>query len=242
MKHRTITFLWLIVVLSTAVFTLTAGGQDKTAEKQVIGCCPGCPMSGSAKAGKTDAATGPQARMQCCCMSMMHKAGVKPEMMRRCQAMMQTPIFLDSPCSVYGQADVLKLSEEQKKKLIEIEKEARDKAIEVLTDEQKKQMGEIPDKPMTMAQMCQQMCSKMMSGEGKTGQMIMCPCMQMFSGSNDVQTETKQVTCPVMGGQINLDVYVEHKGKKVYFCCPACKGKFESDPEKYVDKLPQYKQ
>jgi YHS domain-containing protein len=265
MKRRIFTVTCLIAVLSTAVFVIGTGAQDETVKKKVTGCCPGCPMGRTAEAGEADATAGHQTIMQCC-MSMMQKAGVKPEMIRRCQTMMRTPIFIDSPCAVYGQAGILKLSEEQKKKLIEIENEARKKAFAVLTEEQKKQMGDIPEKPMAMAQMCQQMCSKMMpmmqkmmSSEGKTGPMMMCPMMHMIggegpkgsmtcpwmqtpSGGSDVQAETKQVTCPVMGGQINKDVYVEHKGKKVYFCCPGCKGEFKSDPEKYMDKLPQYKQ
>jgi len=55
-------------------------------------------------------------------------------------------------------------------------------------------------------------------------------------------TETiEQTTCPVMGGPINKDLYVEYKGKKVYFCCPECAEKFKADPEKYVSKLPQFK-
>ena len=60
--------------------------------------------------------------------------------------------------------------------------------------------------------------------------------------------ETKQVvseaieqkTCPVMGGAINKELYTEYKGKKVYFCCPGCKEKFEKEPEKYLSKLPQF--
>ncbi len=51
----------------------------------------------------------------------------------------------------------------------------------------------------------------------------------------------EQTLCPVMGGKINKDIFTEYKGKKVYFCCPACKPKFEKDPEKYVEKLPQFK-
>jgi YHS domain-containing protein len=35
-------------------------------------------------------------------------------------------------------------------------------------------------------------------------------------------------------------VFVEYKGKKVYFCCADCKAKFEADPEKYIAKLPQF--
>ncbi len=51
----------------------------------------------------------------------------------------------------------------------------------------------------------------------------------------------EQTVCPVMGGAINKDVFVEYKGKKVYFCCPGCEGPFLKDPEKYMDKLPQFK-
>jgi len=50
----------------------------------------------------------------------------------------------------------------------------------------------------------------------------------------------EQKTCPVMGGAINKNYYTEYKGKKVYFCCPGCKEKFEKEPEKYISKLPQF--
>jgi len=263
MKQRTITITCLVAVLSMAVFAIGAEAQDKTTKKQMAGCCPGCWMNPDA--GQGNATGEPQAMMRQC-MSMMQKAGVTPAMMQRCQAMMQTPIFMDSPCAVYGQADVLKLSEEQKKKLIEIENEARKKALALLTEEQKKQMGDIPEEPVAMAQMCQQMCSKMMpmmqkmmTDEGKTGPMMMCPMMHMMGGKgqegsmmcqwmqtppdgNDIQPKSsEQVMCPVMGGPIKKDIYTEYKGRKVYFCCPMCKGKFEATPEKYLDKLPQFK-
>ncbi len=46
-----------------------------------------------------------------------------------------------------------------------------------------------------------------------------------------------QVTCPVTGEPVKdlakaaKSVY---KGKTYYFCCPACKPKFDKDPEKYL--------
>ena len=52
----------------------------------------------------------------------------------------------------------------------------------------------------------------------------------------------EQTTCPVLGGPIDKSIFTEYKGKKVYFCCADCKGKFEADPEKYLAKLPQFKQ
>jgi YHS domain-containing protein len=55
--------------------------------------------------------------------------------------------------------------------------------------------------------------------------------------------EEEQTTCPVMeGNPINKALFVEYKGKKVYFCCPGCEDKFNAEPEKYVAKLPQFKQ
>lgn len=50
----------------------------------------------------------------------------------------------------------------------------------------------------------------------------------------------EQKTCPIMGGPINKDVFIEYKGKKVYFCCPGCEGKFKENPEQYIAKLPQF--
>jgi YHS domain-containing protein len=51
----------------------------------------------------------------------------------------------------------------------------------------------------------------------------------------------EQTTCPVMeGNKIDKNVFVEYKGKKVYFCCADCKAKFLADPEKYTAKLPQF--
>ena len=52
---------------------------------------------------------------------------------------------------------------------------------------------------------------------------------------------TEQTVCPVMGGAINKNMFTEHKGKKVYFCCAGCKEKFEKEPGKYLAKLPQFK-
>ena len=43
-----------------------------------------------------------------------------------------------------------------------------------------------------------------------------------------------------MGGPINKAIYVEHEGKKVYFCCKGCETQFQEEPEKYVKLLPQF--
>jgi Cu(I)/Ag(I) efflux system membrane fusion protein len=51
----------------------------------------------------------------------------------------------------------------------------------------------------------------------------------------------EQTLCPVMGGPINKEYFIVYKGKKVYFCCPGCEKIFLDNPEKYLNKLPQFK-
>ncbi len=46
-----------------------------------------------------------------------------------------------------------------------------------------------------------------------------------------------QTVCPVLGGKINQQVYVDYQGQRVYFCCPGCDKEFQKDPEKYMKKL-----
>lgn len=66
------------------------------------------------------------------------------------------------PCPIFAQAERLGLSEEQKKKLGEIENEARARARAVLTPEQETKLGKVPDKPVTMMETWPMM--KMMQG------------------------------------------------------------------------------
>lgn len=42
-----------------------------------------------------------------------------------------------------------------------------------------------------------------------------------------------QTTCPVMGGRINKDLYVDHDGKRIYVCCRGCIRPIKADFEKY---------
>lgn len=55
-----------------------------------------------------------------------------------------------------------------------------------------------------------------------------------FSGENELKPQT---TCPVMGGEIDKDVYLDYQGHRVYFCCPGCNETFLKDPEKYFKKF-----
>ena len=46
-----------------------------------------------------------------------------------------------------------------------------------------------------------------------------------------------QTVCPVMGGKINKQSYVDHDGKRIYMCCAGCAGALKKDPGKYIKKL-----
>ena len=57
----------------------------------------------------------------------------------------------------------------------------------------------------------------------------------------ELQDNKEQTLCPVMGGAINKKYFIEYQGKKVFFCCPGCEEVFLKEPEKYMEKLPQFK-
>ena len=46
-----------------------------------------------------------------------------------------------------------------------------------------------------------------------------------------------QTVCPVMGGKINKNLYVEADGKRIYICCAGCIEKVKADPQKYIKEL-----
>ncbi len=48
---------------------------------------------------------------------------------------------------------------------------------------------------------------------------------------------SEQTNCPVLDGEIDKEFYVDHMGKRVYFCCKMCIAKFNEEPEKYMKKL-----
>mgnify|MGYP006295578071 CR=1 FL=1 len=47
----------------------------------------------------------------------------------------------------------------------------------------------------------------------------------------------EQKHCPVMGGKVNKQLYVDHDGKRIYVCCKGCIPKVKKNPQKYIDKL-----
>lgn len=150
--------------------------------------------------------------------------GCSSEIMQKYSFIATMPIYLDSPTVIYARAEELGLSQEQKAKLLTIIDESRKAALALLAPEQKQKLGDISNGPITMSQIC----PKMNAVSQKTS-----------SAASDAKI-VEQTVCPVMGMEINKNIFVEYKGQKVYFCCPDCKGKFQADPEKYLPKLPQF--
>lgn len=74
--------------------------------------------------------------------------------------------------------------------------------------------------------------------------LILIFAISVFAVAQEEKTEQKpnedvkyQTICPVMEGEIDKDLYVDHDGKRVYLCCDACVEKFKEDPETYIKKL-----
>jgi YHS domain-containing protein len=47
--------------------------------------------------------------------------------------------------------------------------------------------------------------------------------------------------CPLSGKDVNPTKTVEYEKQVIGFCCDDCKGKFESDPKKYIGKVKEFK-
>jgi len=59
----------------------------------------------------------------------------------------------------------------------------------------------------------------------------------MMDTTNSEQQVKTQKVCPVYGGEINPQLFVDYHGERVYFCCSGCEELFMEKPEEYVKKL-----
>ena len=55
--------------------------------------------------------------------------------------------------------------------------------------------------------------------------------------NNERLVNMPQTKCPVMGGHIDQEMYVDVKGKRIYICCMACEDAIKAEPEKYIKKI-----
>jgi YHS domain-containing protein len=58
------------------------------------------------------------------------------------------------------------------------------------------------------------------------------------SAAQGVVFENIQTSCPVSGATLEeKEVFVDHQGRRVFFCCQKCIAEFEKDPAGYLTKL-----
>ena len=172
MKRKMIIFT--AVCLTSTLLLLTGCATDPMAQcRQMIGSNPEM-MQQMAKDTGTMPMMGQMQMEPEKMKQMMEKMGDNP-MMAQCMNMMRTPIFPDSPCSVFALKEQLGLSEEQAKNLGAIEERARAEARKTLTEEQAKKFEVLTKdwKPMSMMEEMQTMMPQMQKMMG--GQMP-CPC------------------------------------------------------------------
>lgn len=158
------------IVLATGVYAQStapeqASAVTKPGTMKMDASAPMCPMA----------------------MKMMADSDM-PGGMKACMDMMKTPIYPDSPSAISGQADRLGLSDEQRTQLESIAKEARQKAVDILTPEQRETLGDVSEAPTSMVQLCQRMGGQMMSK------------MQQPTG-NDQADAPMMACCSKMQGQ-----------------------------------------
>ena len=68
--------------------------------------------------------------------------------------------------------------------------------------------------------------------------LTLAPAGLVLAQKAPAQTKTPtQTVCPVFGGEVNKDIYVDYKGKRIYFCCEGCDDEFKKNPGKYMKKL-----
>lgn len=178
--------------------------------------------------------------MQCPCMMTCSEEGKKKckemgmsdAMMQRCELMRNVRVAPADPEALLAMKKNLMLTDEQVNKLKAIADKSRQDAELLLTAEQKDKLKALAATPETMMKLHEEMMPMMkkMEMEEKT---------EMKAEKAEAATEQK--ICPVTGKPINKEYSTVYKGKTVYFCCAMCKPEFDKNPEKYVDKLPQFK-
>jgi hypothetical protein len=157
--------------------------------------CPACPMMD--KKEMTPEMTKIREEM-------MKEAGITEDAMKMCKAMMMAPMYPTSPGTLTGMED-LKLTDNQKAKLAEIEKKAAADALTVLTDEQKAMLPKTPGEAMTPMGQMMEMHKKMMPvmekriKEGKPMPMC-CPMMQKMMNEKEGKEGTTTGPAPDNSG------------------------------------------
>lgn len=67
---------------------------------------------------------------------------------------------------------------------------------------------------------------------------IMLMTMTVVIGSTGAfAVVSNQEKCPVMGFDIDRQLFTDYQSKRVYFCCPSCPSDFKRTPGKYMEQM-----
>ena len=67
--------------------------------------------------------------------------------------------------------------------------------------------------------------------------LILALALTAFAAGSLGAAGKPQTLCPVLGGNIDKQVYADYKGQRIYFCCAGCDAEFKKNPEAYLKKL-----
>lgn len=68
----------------------------------------------------------------------------------------------------------------------------------------------------------------------KIGLLLAILALTMIMAGPVLAQGKAQTTCPVLGGNIDKNIYVDYQGQRIYFCCKGCDAAFKKNPEKYL--------
>lgn len=112
----------------------------------------------------------------------LERMGATPEMIKEGQLMIRFQMYMDGAEALLAQSKELGLTDQQKEELAKIQKEAREKALKLLTEEQRKKLGAVPAEPKSMLQLNKEILKKMseQSSREEMSMMMLGPILTCF--------------------------------------------------------------
>ncbi|HMO50997.1 MAG TPA: efflux RND transporter periplasmic adaptor subunit [Kiritimatiellia bacterium] len=68
-------------------------------------------------------------------------------------------------------------------------------------------------------------------------QLLAKPSMMSLPSEGGGVAMRPQTLCPIAGGKIDHNDYVDYGGYRIYFCCPGCDEEFLKDPDKHLRRM-----
>lgn len=188
----------VMTMLALTVFTCIVLAQQGTSDKPTA--APGVSASpGTGDMGMPATPTTQPGAAGAAAPGMgVRGAMITPEERRQGQILLKSPMYLDSASGLLAQADKLNLSEDQKNKLKDIQRNERNQARQVLNDQQRQQLTGLSEQPVALMDMHNKLHARMMQqmqGRGGLGATpsagtgaavqprMVCPLMELMEES-----------------------------------------------------------